>query len=444
VLPVKNKLRSVITVVISNFFAVMLIYLMSCVPAAVQKSPEEIKAHQDSIRKAELAKNKHECLKIASLGFEYYKNKEYNRSVPYLWRMTRECDLTDPDFAPLGVYWRLADSYIQLNKTDSVLVLLELCVKEDPDEARCHHNLAFYYNQQGRHAEAVDAYLTVVDLVKESGDKERLIGYWKTIADLYLRLNQMDKAIGAYDEVLALNPDDQSVKEKKKNLVRGDAVEYKKMILEMLEKEPNNLDLLLELAVVYGNEGENKLVIDTYRKVLENDPSNIDAWRKLGKAYQNEEQYKDAVDSFQKIVKLDPQDKSALIEIADSYNQLNQYAKSRSFADKALSVDKQYGMGYRGKAEIYERSADNCSEGKEPSFDDKLMYQLAIEECTKALKDFETSDWASQRIEYLKNLAPQKGDYFFNKDRIKNNKITIGGKCYGWVKRSVSVPKVYR
>ena len=68
------------------------------------------------------------------------------------------------------------------------------------------------------------------------------------------------------------------------------------------------------------------------------------------------------------------------------------------------------------------------------------MYRLAQQayERAKSLEKTLTSE-CNQRINELSTLVPSIEDLFFNKARIINGKMAIGGSCYTWVHEEVAV-----
>jgi hypothetical protein len=72
--------------------------------------------------------------------------------------------------------------------------------------------------------------------------------------------------------------------------------------------------------------------------------------------------------------------------------------------------------------------------------DDKLVYKLAQEAFSRA-KSVEPSlaNEANQRISELSTLVPSREDIFFHKGRIVNDRMKIGGDCYGWINEQVAV-----
>jgi len=84
---------------------------------------------------------------------------------------------------------------------------------------------------------------------------------------------------------------------------------------------------------------------------------------------------------------------------------------------------------------LYEESARNCGF----QFEDKLVYQLAVDTYRKAANVDPSFTQARERASALSSSVPTKEDYFFRNYK-SGSTIPIAGNCYGWIGRSVTVP----
>ena len=96
--------------------------------------------------------------------------------------------------------------------------------------------------------------------------------------------------------------------------------------------------------------------------------------------------------------------------------------------------------------EVYKAAVEACirdtkgGDWAKMDIDDKLVYRLAQEAFSRA-KSVESSiaNEANQRINELLTLVPTREDIFFHKGRIVNDRMKIGGDCYGWINEQVAV-----
>jgi hypothetical protein len=113
------------------------------------------------------------------------------------------------------------------------------------------------------------------------------------------------------------------------------------------------------------------------------------------------------------------------------YRFLNQFANSLSWANKALSVKRGYGLAYLVRGETIEASVPYCQNEKNKNkleFEDKLVYELAYNEFVKAKNDPVYISRANTKIKYVMPLIPTKEDRFMNQNK------TITSSCYDFVK----------
>jgi tetratricopeptide (TPR) repeat protein len=119
------------------------------------------------------------------------------------------------------------------------------------------------------------------------------------------------------------------------------------------------------------------------------------------------------------------------------YKDKGDYPKAREEYLKASEVAKGWGMAIYYEGLLYEQAAQNC----DFNFDTKLVYQLAVETYQKALSIDPSLSQARDRITALHGSVATKEDYFFRGYKAGQT-IPISGKCYTWINRSITVPKL--
>lgn len=71
-------------------------------------------------------------------------------------------------------------------------------------------------------------------------------------------------------------------------------------------KDPNNLQIIVELAHRYFDNGQHEKAISMYTKALEIDNNNADIWTDLGVMYRRTQQPQKAIEAFNKAIKINP------------------------------------------------------------------------------------------------------------------------------------------
>lgn len=125
-------------------------------------------------------------------------------------------------------------------------------------------------------------------------------------------------------------------------------VEAEKEALELAQKYPTNVDVLLTLASVYADRGSTefqedmygKKVIETANKVLALDPQNSEAYRLMGYAYEIMQKYPDAIRAYKNALDLDPQNANAYSNRGHAYQLLGDYVRAKADYDKAIALDR--------------------------------------------------------------------------------------------------------
>lgn len=112
----------------------------------------------------------------------------------------------------------------------------------------------------------------------------------KNIALIYQQQGQDDKAIAAYEDALAVNPDDVNLVLNKANLYfkLGDKDKFKELMAQASTMAPDNPDLLYNIGVINMEQGNLEEARKAYLKALEVDPKYVNAQLNLSTSYVNE------------------------------------------------------------------------------------------------------------------------------------------------------------
>jgi len=421
----KKNLHKTLTVALILGFAIMLaVTLMTgCATTGGQQqqalSPERQKAIKDSLRKIWDRK-----LNIAwSTGYEHTKNKLYREAIPYFWKVVKlDTVKRFPD-----LYTFLGDCYIKLNKPDSAMIVYRMGTEKYPQKSHYHRSLAWLLAGKHQASEAIDEYKKAIAIDSTNVSDDKALG------NLLVSENRTDEAIEVYRKILQMEPKNAEAQKVYAQLLgtTGD----QEAVIEAQEKalamDPKNTDLMYTLGETYFKMSEFQKSIEKFNLYLQLKPNDTFALEYLGNAKQNLEQYHEAIAIFEKIIAIKPDNKKILCSMATSYKDLNQLRKARSIANKALNIDRNYGLAYIVLGEIYEVAVDNCMNkrgAKSTSFDDKLVYKLAYDQYARAAKDIQFSDLATRKMNYLQPDIPTKEDYFMHQSQKKAKEA-----CYQWI-----------
>ncbi|MBA4369354.1 MAG: hypothetical protein C0403_17145, partial [Desulfobacterium sp.] len=177
--------------------------------------------------------------------------------------------LPDPPQSENKYYYFTAAQFQLLNENiDNAIFYLKMAIQNDPESSFLKKELVFIYLQQNNYEDA----LVFIDklLVKKPDDIEALI----LKGNIWMYLDQKDKAKTIYEKVIALNP-------KKKNVY-------------------------LFLGSIYMDKNENQKALEMYQKLVTNFPNAYTGYFFLGKAHEKLKQYRDAEKEFKKALDIEP------------------------------------------------------------------------------------------------------------------------------------------
>lgn len=169
----------------------------------------------------------------------------------------------------------LASEYRRMNMLDSVVWVYEHLVKIDSESPRLWSELGQFRNQQGRFAEAKEAYSRALALSRSRENVMAVVG----LAESYRGLNQADSALVYYKEALTLDPNNsylnRALAAYYSDLDSTDlAIQYAEKLTRL---EPNNISALRYLALMYVRADSTYQAESLFRTLIEagdNEPAN--------------------------------------------------------------------------------------------------------------------------------------------------------------------------
>lgn len=400
--------------------------VLSCTPPPPQVgeetslTAEQQQAQQDSLQQAQLT-----ALKIIrSFAYSHYNNKNWSEAARYYTQLSEE------DTAHMfNDYGKWAQCLIQMNvSADSVKMVYEKGIAAFPADAYLHASLGHIYRTQGLLDSAVVHYEAAVQYKPEELD------YRKTLAELYTRVNRPMDAIELYKGILRQEPDNKEVADILADLIRRNLTldDYIKSLEDAVTRFPDDMQKKFDLAKAYTDAGLNEKALNQLKRITEVEPGNVRALESLGNVYQNLRNFSAAIDAYAKILKIEDKP-NIMVEISNCHRQLGDFVQARTFARKALSVNSKFGPAYVALAAIYETAADKKTQGKPPSYYDKLVFLVAygLYQDAKNSGDYGVMEDANRRMSYLNDskLIPDYSDWFMHKEK---RDPTAGGG-YDWI-----------
>ncbi|TYB30336.1 MAG: tetratricopeptide repeat protein [Candidatus Mcinerneyibacterium aminivorans] len=128
-------------------------------------------------------------------------------------------------------------------------------------------------------------------------------------------------------------------------------------LLQKLEDNPNNVDLLLQIAETYYDKEDFKNSIRFYQRITELDEENEKAYFNLGAIYgklalediqvdeywedhtDEEDFFENAIKNYMNCVEINPENKYAYNNLAIIYDALDWQDKAKEMIEKSLEID---------------------------------------------------------------------------------------------------------
>jgi len=358
-----------------------------------------------------------------SFGSEYYKNKNYKSSLPYLWKVF----INDSTKYARNAARKIADSYFQLQQADSTLLICYRGLKIFPNHVILHYFAGFIQDNLGKVECAIPHYEALV------ADNPEKAEYLEKLAFLYYKMDN-EKAIEIQTNLTNL----ESTNSKYANDLAlyseyfygagGGLDAFKKA----WENDPENIDFAFKYGKAAYDAGEYKAALTPLNLVVKKKPDHNEAHHLIAMCDESLEKYSAAIEEFKKILQTDPDNAEVMCAIASDYRNMNQFSNARYWVNKALKAKPGFGLAYMIMAEVYEAAVPYCQDksNRKRKYDDGLVYEKAEAEYKKAMKDPNYKADARRRINNLKPYLPTEEEKFMNQNR-KNLKES----CYtSWIK----------
>jgi tetratricopeptide (TPR) repeat protein len=213
--------------------------------------------------------------------------KEPRRADLYNW--VGVCDLLN------GNYLSARDNFKQ-------------CIKLDIDYSLAYFNLGKTQYELEDYGNAIKNLEKAQEMIHNDPD------IMKMLADMYYNTGKLDKAKSLYENLFQLSK-------------HSERVNYR-------------------LGEIYLKLGQWDKAVTYFNNFLEMVHSNAEAEKKIGIAYYNLDKYTFAIDNFDKASKTLWDDKELMVYGAISANRLGNYMKALDFANRAITLDKNYAPAY--------------------------------------------------------------------------------------------------
>ena len=118
--------------------------------------------------------------------------------------------------------------------------------------------------------------------------------------------------------------------------------------------------IMLSYASALLDDGKCKESEDAIEDIKATDPENIEALMVLARAQRCQKKLDPAVETYKEISYINPNYAPALYERADVHMQQNKPQWAKTFFERALRADPNYGLGYLGLARLAKMQKNNA------------------------------------------------------------------------------------
>jgi tetratricopeptide (TPR) repeat protein len=384
-------------------------------------------------------------LELYSLFSEYHKNKDYESAIPYGWQVL-ECD--KKKFAK-WIYYKMEETLWYLHDSsniaaeekkaieDSILGFYNMAAEYYPDAKGYFLIRKGFIDETWLKDEADE----VIKLYEEAiaADSNVSSYYYDRLGELYIANagesnDYKGKALDLYSKLSEREPDNSVWPQKLENLVEN-IDELVDLLKKQWDLDPDSAEKAWKYASMAMKANRYEEASAALEFLISKSPESSNYWNQVATAYHKTEQLDKAENAYKKLIQLEPDKKEHYLNLGLIYKDKNQLSAARIQFEKASDVGKGWGLPIYYIGYLYEQAARGC--GFE--FEDKLVYQLAVDTYKRAKNMDPNLAQAQDRISALSTSVPTKEDYFFRKYK-SGDVIPITGSCYGWIGKSVTVP----
>ena len=284
---------------------------------------------------------------------------------------------------------------------EAILACKQLANKYPKTEtaAIAHYLIGQYLYSSGQYDEAIKGYRKFLDDFPTSPYRSSAL---YSLVRLYINQHQYAEAEEMLKERLRQNPNDTDLIKQLADLYKeqGKRDEALSLYRAVLETNPNDTTAIKKLGELYAELGQRERAIDEWSKIIQSHPNQPHRHQQLGAIYASHQMYEEAIENYETALRLNPKSAYLYRQLADIYKIQGKIDKAIETYLKALrTVD----IGYSGRSATIEEIAE-IYEGEQR---DNLLEQV-IAQVQEALKAEPQNP----------NLVLSLAELFFYHDRL--------------------------
>ncbi len=414
---------------------------VSCVPQTATTATT-IPAEEPQIDNEELQQ---QIKMYLSLGFENYKNKQYDRAIEHFRKVLE----LDPQNEKAFKY--LSDSYLRYPDStyiDTALSFYNEAIANFPENAQYYAGLGYVYKKiAGKYENIADttndsSKMTECHHISDSLEElarqnfVMAITYNKedatsasALGTIWLRNGKLDSSRVWFEYCVDI--DSNRVEAWKilakiymvRNMNEEAAVAYSHLA-RLVPEEP---EYLLRMGQFYAKTGKFQEAVEILQQYIDAHPNDYRGYQYMGLALAADGKYSEALEQLKKAKDLNPDCEicmaKIMCDIASLYKDMKKYSSAETYIAKAKSHDSSYGYIYIVEGEIIQqRAMAQVPESFELNMEIKCQFLKANRVYRKAFRDPDWLGIAQSKIDYLKPYIPTG-------EEIASYKFITGNSC---------------
>lgn len=213
------------------------------------------------------------------------------------------CVTSVSDEEAASVYYNLGNAYFELEKYDDASKAYLRAIELDSSLGRANYNLARVYLQSGRPSRGIEVLLSLLQADPENTKVLNTLAYGYTL------LGNIDDALKEYKKVLSISPYNDNALYNQGVLLwkKEDYQGARRSFLILYETRKDNADLLGSLGLLEKEMGNTERAIRYLEAYLEIEPEDFDIMLELAQLYEEDEYYGNAVEWYNAALVLQPE-----------------------------------------------------------------------------------------------------------------------------------------
>ncbi|NLO97906.1 MAG: tetratricopeptide repeat protein [Peptococcaceae bacterium] len=247
-------------------------------------------------------------------------------------------------------YWNLqADCYLEMGDWQQAVTVLNKSVRSSPRNAELIYRLGSIFLFYGEYAEALNCFSGCCQLKPFNAE------YWEMKAEMLLKLLQISEAVTCFKKAIKYGGQYHLYSRLAYcYAILGKLRKAKKILLKVLNKNPDDYDALNNLAGIYHKLGNNEQAYKLLKKALTLNANDPLLYNNLGMVCHKLHRTRKAIEYYKEALKIDPSDTIVLYNLASCLVEKGLWEEAKIYLEKLLAIESQNSDAWILLGNIYE------------------------------------------------------------------------------------------